>query len=123
MKTLNMNLGTAAVRNTPHGGLLLGILLLLWPLVQRIVRFSDVTVGYVDPNIWLLILLSFIAFLMMVGVVWWLVQRYWVTFGLPGLWNMVSQFNGLELWQQLGFFYLWFALLLMAGVGCLIAIC
>jgi hypothetical protein len=123
MKTLNMNLRDAPVRNIPHGGFLLGLLLLLWPLMQRIVRFNDVTVGYIDPNIWLLILLSFIAFLMMVGVVWWLLQRYWVTFGLPGLRNMVSQFNGLELWQQLGFFYLWFALLLMAGVGCLIAIC
>ncbi|WP_285060201.1 hypothetical protein [Pedobacter ginsengisoli] len=123
MKILNINLGSAAVRNIPHGGFLLGLLLLLWPLMQRAVRFNDATVGYIDPNIWLLILLSFIVFLMMVGVVWWLLQRYWVIFGLPTARNMVSQFNGLELWQQLGYFYLWFALLLMAGVGCLIAIC
>ncbi len=123
MKTLNLNLEGAKIGKVPHGGFLLVMMLLLWPLVQRVVQFNDVTVGYIDPNIWLLILLSFIAFLMMVGVVWWLLQRYWVTFGLPAVRNMVSQFNGLELWQQLGFFYLWFALLLMAGVGCLIAIC
>jgi hypothetical protein len=125
MKTLNMNLGDAVVgkvSKTPHGGLLLGLLFLLWPLMQQIVQFDDVTVGYIDPNIWLLILLSFITFLMMVGIVWWLLHRYWLNWGLTAWRDMVSQFNGLELWQQLGFFYLWFALLLMAGVGCLIAI-
>jgi hypothetical protein len=122
MKTLNMNLGGARIGNVPHGGFLLGMLLLLWPLVQRVVQFNDVTVGYIDPNIWLLVLLSFIVFLMMVGLVWWLLQRYWVTFGLPAIKNMVSQFNGLELWQQLKFFYALFALLLLAGVGCLVAV-
>lgn len=122
MKVLNMNLGAAAVSKIPHGGLLLGLLLLLWPLMQRLIQFDDVNVGYIEPNVWLLILLSFIAFLMMVGLAWWLLYRYWVSLGLTALRDMVSQFNGLELWQQLGFFYLWFALLLMAGVGCLIAI-
>lgn len=123
MKTLNMNLEVAPMRSTPYAGLVLGLLLLLWPLLQRVIQFGDETVGYLDPNIWLLILLSFITFLMMVSWVWWFLYRYWVTFGLPTVRNMVLEFNELELWQQLGFFYLWFALLLMAGVGCLIAIC
>ena len=42
--------------------LVLGLLLLLWPLAQRIAMWSDPTIGFIDPNIWLLLLLSLMFF-------------------------------------------------------------
>ncbi|MBB5438152.1 hypothetical protein HDC92_001827 [Pedobacter sp. AK017] len=104
------------------GYVLLG-LLLLWPLLQHWLMRSDPTVGYVDPNIWLLVLLSLICFLIVTGLCWWLLQRFWMSLGLPTLGNMVVQFKKMESWRQLGFYFASFCLLLLAAVGCLSAIC
>ncbi|WP_316817982.1 hypothetical protein [Pedobacter nyackensis] len=97
--------------------LLLGLLLLLWPVVQRLVINGDPTIGVIDPNIWLLLLLSLISFLLITGLCWWLLQRLWTSLGLPVLGNMVSQFKTLESWQQLSFFWASFALLLLTVLG------
>ena len=102
--------------------LLLGILLLSWPFVQRLVMWSDPTIGFIDPNIWLLLLLGLIAFMMTVGLCWWFMQQFWTSMGLPALGNMVLQYKQLSLWQQLGFYWASFGLLLLAAVGVLIAI-
>lgn len=102
--------------------LLLGLLLLLWPIAQRLVMQSDPTIGFVDPNIWLLLLLSLITFLGMTGLCWWLLQQFWTSMGLPGPGNMVLHFKALSLWQQLGFYWASFGLLLLAAVGVLSAI-
>src|SRR4051794_38799342 len=67
------------------GYLLVGLLLLLWPMLQRWLMGSDPTVGYIDPNIWLLILLSLICFLIVTGLCWWLLQRFWMSLALPAL--------------------------------------
>lgn len=104
------------------GYLLLLILLLIWPLLQRLVRITDPTIGFIDPNIWLLILLGLIAFMVTTALCWWLTQRFWTNLGLPALGDMVSQFKELPLWQQLGFYWASFGLLLLAAVGVLIAI-
>lgn len=95
--------------------LLLGVLLLLWPLAQRLVMSSDPTIGFVDPNIWLLLLLSLAAFLIITGLCWWLLQQFWTSMGLPGAGDMVLQFKALAVWQQLGFYWLSFALLLLVN--------
>jgi len=99
------------------------ILLVSWPFVQGMVQRLDVTAGYVDPSILVLVVLSLLCFLGMIGLSWWLVKRFWMALGLPSLGGMVLQFNELLLWQQLGFYFASFALLLLAGVGCLAAIC
>lgn len=99
------------------------VLALLWPLAQDIVLSIDPTSGYVDRSILILVLLALICFLGMIGLCWWLLKRFWVALGLPELGGMVLQFNELLLWQQLGFYFASFALLLLAGIGCLIAIC
>jgi hypothetical protein len=102
--------------------LLFGLLLISWPLLQRWVMRSDPTMGFIDPNIWLLMLLSLICFLVVTGLCWWLIQRFWMSLGLPGLDNMVLQFKQLALWQQLGFYWASFGLLLLAAVGVLAAV-
>ena len=79
--------------------------------------------GSLDQNIWLLIILSMICFLTITGLCWWLLQRFWQSLGLPAFSKLVSQFNSLESWQQLGLYLFCFALLLFTAIGSLVAIC
>ena len=102
--------------------LLLGLLLLLWPLLQDYIMRGGPTVAYLDPNIWLLVLLSLICFLITIGLCWWLLQQFWTSIGLPSIGDMVLQFKQLSGWQQLGFYWGSFGFLLLAAVGVLIAI-
>jgi len=105
------------------GHLIFGLMLLLWPIGLHLVANADTTVGYLDPNIWLLILLGLISFLLVTALSWYLLQRFWVVLGLPELGIMVLQFKDWESWKQLGFYFMAFVSLLFAGVLCLIAIC
>jgi len=98
-------------------------LLVLWCFAPPWLRLFDETAGSIDQSIWLLILLSLISFLLIVSLCWWLLQRFWETAGLPSFSKMVSQFNTLLLWQQLSFYWLSFALLLLVASVCLNAIC
>ncbi|MEJ7558682.1 MAG: hypothetical protein WKF66_10275 [Pedobacter sp.] len=102
--------------------LVLIILILAWPLVQMLLFTSDQTTGYVDPSILILIVLSLICFIGMVGLSGWLFIKALKSVGLPIIGNMVSQFNTMAVWQQIGFYYASYALLLLAGVGCLVAV-
>lgn len=102
--------------------LLLGFLLILWPFVQRMVMGTDPTIGFIDPNIWLLILLSLISFLLFLGLSWWLLKVFWQAMDLPTIPHLVSQFKTLESWQQLSFFWASFALLLLTILGLVSAI-
>ena len=130
MKTLKMTdhlqqLEVSAVISRPKkytGILLFGLLLLLWPFFQRMMMWSDPTIGFVDPNIWLLLLMSLITFLGITGLCWWLLQQFWTSMGLPGPGIMVLQFKALSLWEQLRFYLASFALLLLAAVGVVSAI-
>lgn len=104
------------------GYALLLFLVLLWPVAQLMVIPPDPTIGFIDPNIWLLLLLSLITFVVTTGICWWLLQRFWMSLGLPHFGNMVLHFKVLSLWQQLGFYWASFGLLLLAAVGVLSAI-
>lgn len=104
------------------GYVLLGVLLLLWPLLQYGTMQFEPTAGHIDQSIWLLILLSLLCFITVTGLCWWLLQRFWLSLGLPGLGSMVEQFNSLLVWQKLGFYLASFGLLLLAAVGALAAI-
>jgi hypothetical protein len=103
--------------------MLFGLLLLLWISGNHWMQISDPLSGSLDQNIWLLIILALICFLTVTALCWWLMQRFWLSLGLPDFNHMVTQFNTLELWQQLGFFLSCFALLLLTAVGSLVAIC
>lgn len=104
------------------GYLLLLILILLWPIGQGLIMAADPTIGFIDPNIWLLLLLSLIAFLLITRLCWWLMQSFWRSLGLPELGNLVLQFKELTVWQRIGFYWASFGLLLLAAVGVLTAI-
>lgn len=99
------------------------ILLSIWTFSPVLLRFADDTVGNIDQSIWLLIVLSLMSFLLITGLSWWILQRFWFMSGLPSILSMVSQFNTLLLWQQISFFLASFALLLMSSTGVLIALC
>ncbi|HEX8609182.1 MAG TPA: hypothetical protein VF679_11135 [Pedobacter sp.] len=102
---------------------LVGIILILsWITVQRVLQSGDVSIAVIDPSIWLLVLLSLICFVTVTGISFWILKRFAVVMGLPTVGNLIVQFNSLELWQQLGFYWASFALLLLAGVGSLSAI-
>ena len=98
------------------------ILVLMWPMVQQQLLRFDVTVGYVDPSILVLVVISLICFIGMIGLCWWLFNRFLLVFELPGFGSLVLRFNELELWFQLGFYFGVYALLLLAGVGCFVAV-
>ncbi|WP_342333164.1 hypothetical protein [Pedobacter sp. FW305-3-2-15-E-R2A2] len=104
-------------------GFLLLVMVLLWPLGQHLIISADVTAGYIDPGIWLLVLLSLISFLLIAGLSFWLLQRLWLGLGLPVIEVMVLQFKTLDSWKQLSFYWASFVSLLFAAVGCLIAVC
>ena len=124
MKIFKFNNSEQTEQRLPYiGPLIFGILMALWLVIPKMIRVYDQTAGIVDAGIWILILLSLISFMLVAALSWWLLNRFWVSLGLPALDTMVSQFNTLALWQQLGFFWLSFALLLLAAVLCLIGIC
>jgi len=107
----------------PEPVLLFVVLLLLWTTAPVLLQRIDKTAGSVDQSIWLLVLLSMISFLLLVALSWWLLHHFWTMLGLPQLNYLISQFKSLELWQQLSFLWGSFALLLLAAMGCLMAIC
>ncbi|WP_316820847.1 hypothetical protein [Pedobacter gandavensis] len=123
MKHLSINTPDLRLGTGVKMGLLLIALLLLWPIGQQMIMSMDVNAGYIDPGIWLLLLLSIITFLVMVGLSFWLVKGLWKGLDLPEKHIMVLQFKKMEIWQQLGLLWACFVSLLFAGVGCLIAIC
>lgn len=80
------------------------------------------TMGVLDAGVWQLIALSMLCFLGLSALAWWLLQRAWVSLGLPGIQTMVSQFKHLTLWQQFALYWASFALLLLAAVLSLVAV-
>ena len=114
--------GTPNLLKAAEPVLLFGLLLLLWWRLPAILQNVDGTAGSIDQSIWMLIVLGLISFLLFTAVCWWLLQYSWQRLGLPGIYTMVSQFNTLELWQQLSFFWASLALLLAAAVCSLNAI-
>ncbi|MBB6503017.1 hypothetical protein [Pedobacter cryoconitis] len=98
-------------------------LLMVWCFAPLWLHKIDETAGNIDQSIWLLVILSLISFMLITGLCWWLLQKFWLAAGLPSFRTMVSQFNTLSLWQQLGFYWASFALLLLVASVCLSAIC
>ncbi len=102
---------------------LLLILLSIWSLAPFALHKIDQTAAGIDQTIWLLIILSLIAFLLVTALCWWLLERFWLMAGLPQFSTLVSQFYTLSPWQQLVFYLSSFALLLVAASVCLAGIC
>ena len=98
------------------------LLLIVWSVMPRWLHM-EAEAASINESIWLLIVVSMIAFLAICAITWWLMQQFWLRLGLPQIQQMVSQFNTLTSWQQLSLFSLYFVSVLLAALGCLIAIC
>ncbi len=107
----------------PKLWLLPGLLLLLWFAGRSLILMSDPTAGLGDQDAWLYMLQGLLVFMMVVPLSWWLLQRFWMALGLPSITGLIVHFKDLEPWQKLVFYFSSYALLLLAAVGCLIAIC
>ncbi|WP_316839126.1 hypothetical protein [Pedobacter gandavensis] len=103
--------------------LVLFSLILLWIFAPSMIRLVDDTAGSIDQSIWLLVLLSLICFMLLSGLCWWMLQRFWLLQGLPSLPIMVSQFYTLSIWQQICLLWASFALLILASLATLFALC
>lgn len=82
----------------------------------------DATAALPDSGIWSLLLLSVIIYVLLLLISSLLFAMIVKRMQLPPVTQVVSQFKDLELWQQFLLFWLSFALLLLAAVGCLIAV-
>ncbi|MNL58094.1 hypothetical protein D3C87_1817040 [compost metagenome] len=76
----------------------------------------------INQSIPLMVVLSLITFLLLLELSWWLLQRFWMRVGLPGMDKMVLQFEDLQVWQKLVFLWASFALVLLVGLGCIMAV-
>lgn len=102
--------------------ILLAVMIAAYKGLQYWINKVDPTSGYIDPSILVLFLLSLIIYLIMIGLSIWLFSRILSIFNLPRVGSMVSQFKTLSVCQQLGFYWASFALLLFAGVMCVMAV-
>jgi hypothetical protein len=98
------------------------ILILLWPLVQHLTLAFGASSGYVDPGVLVLVLISLISYLLLLALGLWLLKGFIIYLDLPRIGVLVLKFKELDVWLQLGFYFACFALLLLAGVGCLAAV-
>ena len=124
MNVFNLSTNSRAVYETLKIAALLTIMVLLWPFAQQMVFSFDETAGYINPgSMALLVLISLITFIVIIVLSGWLLQRFLAAQNLPGMGVMVLQFRKLELWQQLGFYWASFALLLLAAAMSVMAVC
>ncbi|MCD0489790.1 hypothetical protein LPB86_16220 [Pedobacter sp. MC2016-14] len=100
-----------------------GVALCFWLILRNwmLVENPNALVGEMDS--WLYVLQGLIVFLVVVPLSWWLLQRFWTELKLPSVDSLTVNFNEMELWQKLGFYFASFAVLLLSAVGCLIAMC
>lgn len=94
------------------------VLLLLWGLVTHWFSSPEFSAG-INQSVPIMIVIALITFLILLYLCYWLLERFWQRTGLPGIEIMVLQFKKLNGWVQLGFYWLCFALLILAGLGCL----
>jgi hypothetical protein len=100
---------------------LLVVLMVLWGMVTEFWSSPEMTAG-INEGVPLMVVLALISFLVLLELVWWLLNRFWNRLGLPGLEVLVIYYRRMEVWQQVGLYWLSFALLLVSAVGCLAAV-
>ena len=113
----------ALVFKIPHPWMLFTVILMLFTLGEKLISVTDPTAGLPLKLTWLFMLQGLMVFMLILVVCWYLMQQFWSVLGLPDLNSLVFQFKQLQLCQKLGFYFACYALLVLASVGCLIAIC
>lgn len=97
-------------------------LLLGWFYLPGVLHALTPTAALMDAGIWQVLLLAVICHLALLFGCWKLLAYAWQSLGLSPIEQMVSRFNTLSLWQRLRFYWASFALVLLAGIACLIAL-
>lgn len=97
------------------------VLMMLWSVVTHFFSSEEFSAG-INKSVPIMIVIGLITFLILLYLSWWLLERFWERVGLPGIGTMVVQYKEMLIWQQLGFYWLSFALVLLAGLGCLAAV-
>lgn len=96
-------------------------LMLLWGIITNLFSSPEMSTG-INQSVPIMIVIALITFLILLYLCWWLLERAWRRVGLPGVRVMVLQFRKMKACEQLGFYWLSFALLLLVGLGCLATI-
>ncbi|WP_316813967.1 hypothetical protein [Pedobacter heparinus] len=96
-------------------------LMLLWSIVTELFSSPEMSTG-INQSIPLMVVLSLITFLLLLELSWWLLTRFWLRVGLPGVDSIFLNYKNLEVWQQIAFFWASFCLVLLVGLGCLVAV-
>jgi hypothetical protein len=123
MKNLSLKIPAAMPVIKKIEPYLIGLILVLaWYTAPVLFELPAGNSKEIATSISLMVLLAIISFLLLLGLCWWLLHRFWTVIGLPGLGSIVLEFKSLQLWQQLSFWLASFALLLLAAVGALVAI-
>jgi hypothetical protein len=99
------------------------LLLSIWFIPAASIHSIDPAAVAPDQSQWLMIVLSLITFLMIMALCWWLLDRQWRLIGLPPISQIVLHFKLITQCQQLAFYFFSFALVLLAALACLVAIC
>ena len=122
MRVFNTKRILARGQSTRLAGLFC-LLLLLWLAGTTAFQNDPMAAPMDTRNLYLLIVLSLLCFLGLLGLCWWLLEMFWSRLRLPNIYRLIIHFKTLPPWLQLGFAWASFALLLLAAIGCLIAIC
>lgn len=123
MKTLNLTLPVRIkIIRVMRFAILIGFFTLIWRIFPLLLLKVDATAGLVDGAIWQLLLFSILAYLILLAISTAVFSAFIKQAGLPSIQFLVTQFKDLNTWQQLGFYWASFALLVLAGIGTLAAV-
>ncbi|TKC07086.1 hypothetical protein [Pedobacter frigoris] len=122
MKVLSLRSVWMPTRKSIECVLQLVIVLLVWytaPLVFELPQGNSIEIA---KSIGLMLVLALVAFVVVIVVCWWLLNRMLVALALPGIGDMVLCFNELSRWEQIKVGFGLFALFVFAAVAVIVAV-
>ena len=69
---------------------LMAVLLLLWSIITNVFSIPEISTG-INMSVPIMIVISMIAFLILLYLSWWLLERLWQRVGLPAIGSLVLQ--------------------------------
>ena len=117
MKVLSLKSVWIPTKKSIERVLQLVIVLLFWyaaPLVFELPQGNSMEIA---KSIGLMLVLAVVAFVVVIAICWWLLNRMLVALALPDIGDMVLCFNELTLWEQVKVCFGLFALFVFAAVG------
>ena len=119
MNTINLKKYTATIPLPALAGLIAA--LLLWLLIAHL-QMGDATIGTIDPGILQVIMLAICTWLALLFIALLLIGSLLSRIFLQ-LTQLFEPLKKLTSWQHHILYLVLFALLVLSGTGCLIAIC